>query len=65
MSVDLNTLTTGTFRRIRPFLSDSGGPCGDVGDVGQPEHDQHVIQMNEVHGRASGWVQRAAPKVAA
>jgi hypothetical protein len=28
-----------------------------------PEHDEDVIQMNEVHRRASAWVQRAAPKV--
>jgi hypothetical protein len=27
------------------------------------EHDEDVIQMNEVRCRASGWVQRAAPKV--
>jgi hypothetical protein len=29
------------------------------------QHDEHVIQMNEVHRCASGWVQRAARKVAA
>jgi hypothetical protein len=30
------------------------------------EHDDYVIQMNEVHRSASGWVQRvAAAKVAA
>jgi hypothetical protein len=28
------------------------------------EHDEHVIQMNEVRRCASGWVQRAAHKVA-
>jgi hypothetical protein len=28
-----------------------------------PEHDEDVIQMNEVHRRASEWVQRAAIKV--
>jgi hypothetical protein len=28
------------------------------------EHDEHVMQMNEVHRCASGWVQRAARKVA-
>jgi hypothetical protein len=28
------------------------------------EYDQHVIEMNEVHRRASGWVQRAASKIA-
>jgi len=27
------------------------------------EHDEDVIQMNEVHGCASEWVQRAAIKV--
>ena len=27
------------------------------------EHDEHVIQMNEVRRRASGWVHRAAAKV--
>jgi hypothetical protein len=30
----------------------------------QAEHDEHVIQMNEVRRCASGWVQRAAHKVA-
>jgi hypothetical protein len=30
----------------------------------QAEHDEHVIQMNEVRRCASGWVQRAACKVA-
>jgi len=29
------------------------------------EHDELVIQMNEVRYCASGWVQRAARKVAA
>jgi hypothetical protein len=28
-----------------------------------PEHDEDVIQMNEVHRRASEWVQRAPIKV--
>jgi hypothetical protein len=27
------------------------------------QHDEDVIQMNEVHRGASGWVQRAPPKV--
>jgi hypothetical protein len=27
------------------------------------EHDKHVIEMNEVRHRASGWVQRALAKV--
>jgi hypothetical protein len=29
------------------------------------EHDEDVIQMNEVRRRASGWVQRRNHKVAA
>jgi hypothetical protein len=28
------------------------------------EHEQDVIQMNEVRRRASEWVQRGTPKVA-
>jgi hypothetical protein len=27
------------------------------------QHDEDVIQMNEVHRHASGWVQRRPPKV--
>jgi hypothetical protein len=30
----------------------------------RPEHDEHVMQMNKVRHFASGWVQRAATKVA-
>jgi hypothetical protein len=29
----------------------------------KPKHDEHVIQMNEVHRCASGWVQRPARSV--
>jgi len=31
--------------------------------VANPQHDQDVMEMNEAHDRASGWVQRAPPKV--
>jgi len=34
------------------------------GDFSAAEHDKDVIQMNEAHQRASGWVQRALAKVA-
>jgi hypothetical protein len=27
------------------------------------QHDEDVMQMNEAHRRASGWVQRQPPKV--
>jgi hypothetical protein len=38
---------------------------GPTSIAARAEHDQDVIQMNEVRRCASGWVQRAAPKVAA
>ena len=30
----------------------------------QTQHDEDVMEMNEVHRRASGWVQHAAAKFA-
>jgi hypothetical protein len=38
---------------------------GKTANVTEAEHDEHVTDMNEVHRCASGWVQRAASKVAA
>jgi hypothetical protein len=40
----------------------SGFQLGDPTPIG--EHDQHVIEMNEVRRCASEWVQRGARKVA-
>jgi hypothetical protein len=31
--------------------------------AGRTEHDNYVIQMNEVHRSASAWVQRGTSKV--
>jgi hypothetical protein len=53
----LNTRRTGTFPGTRLKLIDFRRKSAG------PEHDENVIQMNEVHRCASEWVQRAAIKV--
>jgi hypothetical protein len=61
-STDLNTRRSPAFPTDAHYLKSLPSPTrrGFAS-----EHDQHVIQMNEVRRRASGPVQRAAPKVAA
>ena len=53
----MNTRRALTFPGTRPELIDFRGK------LTWPEHDDDVIQMNEIHRRASEWVQRAAIKV--
>jgi len=56
----MNTRLDQTFPSNRVYLRELGGSlCG----VSEAQNDQHVIQMNEVRGCASGQVQRAASKV--
>jgi hypothetical protein len=60
--VDLNTCLAGTFPEARHNFSDfPGSPRARAGiRADTAEHDEHVIEMNEVRERASDWVQRAA-----
>src|ERR1700688_1051168 len=60
MPADLNTRRNRTFPGNGLYLRWWGSVC----TTGRREHDQHVIQMNEVRHFASGWVQRAAARVA-
>src|SRR6266404_2161357 len=57
---DLNTRRNRTFPGNGLYLKGGGTLCTTC----RPEHDEYVIQMNEVRHFASGWVQRAAARVA-
>jgi len=59
---DLNTRRTRTFRGNGLYLKEmvAGPGCTTCG----AEHDEHVMQMNEVRHFASGWVQRGVVTVA-
>src|SRR5260370_4279189 len=57
---DLNTLRYRSFPGHGLYLKGGGTLCTTC----RPEHDEHVIQMNEVRHFASGWVQRPAARVA-
>jgi hypothetical protein len=60
--VDLNTRRNRTFPGNGLYLK---GIVADRMHYMQPrKHDEHVMEMNEVRHFASGWVQRAATKVA-
>jgi hypothetical protein len=58
---DLNTRRNRTFPGHGLYLK---GILRAVCTACGPEHDQHVMEMNEVRQFASGWVQRAATRVA-
>jgi hypothetical protein len=55
----LNIRLFQTFPGDRLILTDLAERVGSA----WAQHDQHVIQMNEVHRRASEWVQRGTRKV--
>jgi hypothetical protein len=60
-AVELNTRRNRTFPGNGLYLT---GILADREHDMRPEHDEHVMQMNKVRHFASGWVQRAATKVA-